>query len=52
MPYVAIGFGLIVIWLFVRSLRRRLPATAAPGADSATLDRYHERIEKDTADLD
>ena len=51
MPYIAIGFGLIVIWLFVRSLRRR-PATAAPEIYSAALDRYHERIEKDTANLD
>jgi cytochrome c-type biogenesis protein CcmH len=51
MPYAAIGFGLIVIWLFVRSLRRR-PATAAPGVDAAVLDKYQERIDRDTADLD
>jgi cytochrome c-type biogenesis protein CcmH/NrfF len=52
MPYIAIGFGLIVIWMFVRSLRRRPAATAAAGIDPAVLDRYQDRIDKDTANLD
>ena len=52
MPYIAIGFGLIVIWMFVRSLRRRPAATAPVEVDPAVLDRYQDRIEKDTANLD
>ena len=51
MPYIAIGFGLMVIWLFVRRLQRQAAAAAAE-VDPAVLNRYHDRIEKDTANLD
>ena len=50
MPYMAVLFGLIAIWLFFRrSSARRHPV---PDADPAVLDHYHERIEKDLAKLE
>lgn len=53
MPFVAIGLGLTAIWFFVRSNRKPMEvASNAPEIDKATLDRYHEQIEKDLAKLD
>ncbi len=49
MPFVAITFGLGVIWMFIRRFRR--PA-AAPVPEPELLDRYRERIEKDLSKLD
>jgi cytochrome c-type biogenesis protein CcmH/NrfF len=49
-PFIAIFLGLIAIWAFIR----RLSARNVPGSavDSATLDRYHDRIESDLSKLE
>ncbi len=51
MPFIAIGLGLLAILAFVKQKRQTVPA-AAPQIDKATLDRYHDQIEKDLAKLD
>jgi cytochrome c-type biogenesis protein CcmH/NrfF len=48
MPFVAILLGLAAIWAFVRRLSAQ--RELAPAVDPAILDRYHERIEKDSAE--
>lgn len=50
-PYASIGFGLVVIWLFVRRYYRKAPQPAGAPDDTA-LARYNEQIEKDLAQLD
>lgn len=54
MPWVAVSLGLVVIWLFIRSLNRRkvAVANAAPELDPEVLKRYRDNIEKDLAKLD
>lgn len=51
MPWVAIAFGLSAVWLFIKRFRKPAPVPGQP-ADSETLARYQERIEKDLAKLD
>jgi cytochrome c-type biogenesis protein CcmH/NrfF len=48
MPFVAILLGLAAIWAFVRRLGAQ--RALAPAVDPAVLERYHDRIEKDTAE--
>lgn len=48
MPFIAILFGLGVIYWFMR----RPKFAAAPAVDPLIMDRYHDRIEKDLAKLD
>jgi len=50
MPWVAVGAGLAMVWLFIRRFRK--PAAAASPGESEILSRYQERIEKDLAKLD
>jgi cytochrome c-type biogenesis protein CcmH/NrfF len=55
-PYVMIGLGLVVIWLFVRKYtgKARL-ATAGGGTieiDDPALSKYHAQIDKDLEKLD
>ncbi len=50
MPFAAIGAGLMLIGWFIRRMLPK-PQTAA-ATDSRILDRYHEQIEKDLAQLD
>ncbi len=50
MPFVAIAFGLLLIWWFVR--RYLGVRVAAPGADDEVLERYRDRIERDLSKLD
>jgi cytochrome c-type biogenesis protein CcmH len=50
MPYVAIAFGLLAIWMVIRRYRR--PAAAVPEIDPAVLEKYHDQIEKDLAKLE
>lgn len=53
-PYVAVGFGLIVIWLFVKKYRRPKPLTELPAMelDDPALAKYKDQIEKDLANLE
>jgi cytochrome c-type biogenesis protein CcmH len=53
-PYAAVGFGLIVIWLFLRKYRRPRPmAEVGPlELDDPALAKYKDQIEKDLADLE
>ena len=48
MPFLAIAFGLMVIWMFIKRFRK---APAAP-AEDPMLTRYREQIEKDLSKLD
>lgn len=53
-PYASIGFGLVVIWLFIRRYRKPQPAPElgpAPEEDPA-LAKYGKQIEKDLSQLD
>ena len=49
MPPVMIGFGLALIYWFIK--RQRSPA-AAPEIDQKVLDRYKDSIDKDLAQLE
>ena len=53
-PYASVGFGLIVIWLFVRKYRKPRPiAEIGPmELDDPELAKYKEQIEKDLANLE
>jgi cytochrome c-type biogenesis protein CcmH len=53
MPWVAVGLGLVAVWLFIRrySSRKAVVATS-PQIDPVVLDRYRENIEKDLEKLD
>lgn len=50
MPWLALGLGLGVIYLFVRRIRRA-PA-AGPDLDPATMQRYRDSIDKDLDRID
>ena len=51
MPFVAIAAGLGLIWGFIQRFRKPLEASNAH-ADTATLSRYQEQIERDLKKLD
>ncbi|MDR3701396.1 MAG: cytochrome c-type biogenesis protein CcmH [Candidatus Sulfopaludibacter sp.] len=53
-PYVSVGFGLMVIWLFVRKYRKPKPmAEIGPiELDDPALAKYKDQIEKEMADLE
>jgi len=55
-PYAVAGFGLLVIWAFVKSYRKPRPlAEVGPvnlEMDDPALAKYKDQIEKDLADLD
>ena len=57
-PYASVGFGLLVIWLFIRKYRQPKPAadlgTGPQGApiDDPALAKYKDQIEKDLANLE
>ena len=51
MPFIALALGLLLVWWFIRRMRK--PALAAPSpADSVALDRYRDQIEKEVSKLD
>lgn len=50
MPFISIGLGLWVIYLFIKRYQR--PATAAAPIDRAALDRYKDEIDSDLAKLE
>lgn len=51
MPYIALALGLLVVWWFIRRMRRPVLAAPTP-ADAAALDRYRDQIEKEVSKLD
>ena len=53
-PYASVGFGLVLIYLFLRKYRKPKPMTdlGEIEADDPQLAKYQEQIEKDTANLD
>ena len=53
-PYVSVGMGLVIIWLFIRKYRKPQPiAELAPiEIDDPALAKYKEQIEKDLANLE
>jgi len=50
MPFVAIGFGLLLVWWFVKRYMGG-PATV-PAVEPEVLDRYKGRIEKDLSKIE
>lgn len=53
-PYVLLGAGLVVIWVFLRKIRKPKPLTdlGAVELDDPELAKYRDQIEKDLAKLD
>ena len=53
-PYAAVGFGLLVIWLFIKKYRRPKPLTdlGTMEIDDPELAKYKDQIEKDLANLE
>ena len=53
-PYASVGFGLVLILLFLRKYRKPKAMTdlGTIEADDPELAKYKEQIEKDTANLD
>jgi len=53
-PYVAVGFGLMVIWLFVKKYRqpKPIPEVGSMELDDPALAKYKDQIEKELADLE
>jgi cytochrome c-type biogenesis protein CcmH len=52
MPWVAIGFGLCAIYLFIRKFHPKHAPAGAPELDPETLERYRTNIDKDLDKLD
>jgi cytochrome c-type biogenesis protein CcmH/NrfF len=53
-PYVSLGVGLVIVWMFVRKYRKPKPiAELAPvDVDDPALRKYKDQIEKDLASLE
>jgi cytochrome c-type biogenesis protein CcmH len=53
-PYAGVGFGLVVIWLFLRKYRKPPPAAKAGGIeiDDPELAKYKDQIEDDLAKME
>jgi cytochrome c-type biogenesis protein CcmH/NrfF len=53
-PYASIGFGLVIIWLFIRKYRKPapLPEIGPLEIDDPDLAKYKDQIEKDLAKLE
>jgi cytochrome c-type biogenesis protein CcmH/NrfF len=53
-PYASVGFGLVVIWLFIRKYRKPRAVTEAGSTalDDPALEKYQAQIEKDLANLE
>lgn len=49
-PWIGLGAGVALVWWFVRRLRDKRPAAAAPGT-TPELDAYRDQIEKETDDF-
>jgi cytochrome c-type biogenesis protein CcmH/NrfF len=53
-PYISVGIGLVVVWMFIKKYRRPKPiAELGPiELNDPALDKYKEQIEKDLASLE
>jgi hypothetical protein len=51
-PYLALAFGLGIVFLTIRYYRHVRPAPAVAHGDDAALSRYHDQIEKDLSKLE
>ena len=51
-PYIALGFGLVIVMFVIQRYRRLKPAPVAAPAGDEELERYHDQIEKDLADME
>ncbi len=53
-PYASVGFGLVVIWLFVKKYRKPQPIgeIGPMELDDPALEKYKDQIEKDMANLE
>ena len=55
-PYASVGFGLLVIWLFIRKYRHPRPldelSVGSVDIDDPALTKYKDQIEKDMANLE
>lgn len=52
-PYLSIGFGLVVIWLFIKKYSKpKVAAEVSMEIDDPALAKYRDQIEKDLAKLD
>ena len=53
-PYAAVGFGLLVIWAFIKKYRKPKPLAEIPAMDldDPALAKYKDQIEKELADLE
>jgi cytochrome c-type biogenesis protein CcmH/NrfF len=53
-PYLSVGFGLVIIWLFLKKYRkpRPIPELGAMEIDDPALEKYKDQIERDLANLD
>ena len=51
MPFIAVGFGLIAVWMVLRRFTKLTPAPITQ-LDKAVLDRYHDQIEQEIEKLD
>jgi len=53
-PYASVGFGLVVIWLFIRKYRKPKPLVelGPMELDDPALEKYRDQIEKDLANLE
>ena len=52
MPPMMVGFGLALIYWFMRRMRKPAMGGALPGVNAKLLERYQDSIEKDLAKLD
>lgn len=53
-PYLSVGAGLVIVWLFIRKYRkpRPIPELGPIQLDDPALEKYKEQIEKDLANLE
>lgn len=53
-PYLSVGVGLVIIWMFIRKYRKPKPlAEIGPmDIDDPALEKYKDQIEKDLANLE
>ena len=53
-PYASVGFGLVVIWLFIKKYRKPkpIPEIGPLDLDDPSLEKYKDQIERDLANMD
>ncbi len=53
-PYISVGIGLVVVWMFIKKYRKPKPiAELGPiELDDPALEKYKDQIEKDLANLE